>query len=68
MDSNTSDRLSIIEAKLDLQEAQMAVVRKDLSSLRQQLVRLIVMYNELDYELNKTPRNVQVQKEDSSET
>jgi len=68
MDSNTSDRLSIIEAKLDLQEAQMAVVRKDLSSLRQQLVRLIVMYNELDYELNKTPRNVQVQKEDSSKT
>lgn len=67
MDSNTSDRLSIIEAKLDLHEAQMAVVRKDLSSLRQQLVRLIVMYNELDYEISKPTRNAQ-KEENSSNT
>lgn len=66
MDSNTNDRMSIIEAKLDLHEAQMAVVRKDLSSLRQQLVRLIVMYNELDYELTKPARNANTKKEDPS--
>ena len=47
MDSNTNE---LYEAKFNKLEAQMAVLRKDLSSLRKQVVKLIIIQNEMQYE------------------
>jgi len=45
--------MRVLEAKSELLEAQVAVLRNDLSSLKRQVVRLIIMYNELNYEYQK---------------
>ena len=50
MDSNTKDSLRVLEAKSELYEAQIAILRKDLSSLKRQVVRLIVIQNEIQNE------------------
>jgi hypothetical protein len=50
MDSNTQDSMRVLEAKCELLEAQVAVLRNDLSSLKRQVVRLIVIQNEMQYE------------------
>jgi len=47
MDSNTPDSMRVLEAKSELLEAQVAVLRRDLSSLRKQVVRLIIIQNEI---------------------
>jgi len=50
MDSNTQDSMRVLEAKSELLEAQVAVLRNDLSSLKRQVVRLIVIQNEMQYD------------------
>lgn len=50
MDSSTNDRLKLIEAELKLREAETAVLRNDLSSLKRQVVRLIIIQNEMQYD------------------
>ena len=50
MDSNTPDSMRVLEAKSELLEAQVAVLRNDLSSLKRQVVRLIVIQNEMQYD------------------
>jgi hypothetical protein len=50
MDSNTQDSMRVLEAKSELLEAQVAVLRNDLSSLKRQVVRLIVIQNEIQYD------------------
>jgi ABC-type phosphate transport system auxiliary subunit len=61
MDSNIQDSMRVLEAKSERLDAQMGVIRRDLSSLRQQLVRLIVMCNDMNYELERR-NNAKVQK------
>ena len=50
MDSNTQDSMRVLEAKSELLEAQVAVLRNDLSSLKRQVVKLIVIQNEMQYD------------------
>ena len=50
MDSNIKDSQRVLEAKCELLEAQTAVLRNDLSSLKRQVVRLIVIQNEMQYD------------------
>jgi hypothetical protein len=50
MDSNTQDSMRVLEAKSELLEAQVAVLRNDLSSLKRQVVKLIVIQNEIQYD------------------
>ena len=42
--------MRVLEAKSELLEAQVAVLRNDLSSLKRQVVRLIVIQNEMQYD------------------
>jgi predicted AlkP superfamily phosphohydrolase/phosphomutase len=50
MDSTINDRLKLLEAESKLREAETAVLRNDLYSLKRQVVKLIVMVNEMNYE------------------
>lgn len=50
MDSNIQDSMRVLEAKSELLEAQVAVLRNDLSSLKRQVVKLIVIQNEIQYD------------------
>ena len=47
MDSNIKDSLRVLEAKSELNEAKLAVLLKDLSSLKRQVVRLIIIQNDI---------------------
>jgi len=53
MDSNTQDSMRVLEAKSELLEAQVAVLRNDLSSLKRQIIKLIVLVNDANYEKSK---------------
>lgn len=55
MDSNTQDSMRVLEAKSELLEAQVAVLRNDLSSLKRQIIKLIVIVNDANHEKSKQP-------------